>query len=129
MAFNLNGFNFNQSVVDSQSRVINTWVDIINRANLGMEAMLERNAHNFPLDLATVEAPSINAFQKPSLVLPTSSQYCMKILLNKHKQTKKISFYGVLKYNEEEKRKINNIYDDKKDMVRHISIQLHVCLS
>jgi photosystem II P680 reaction center D1 protein len=34
MAFNLNGFNFNQSVVDSQGRVINTWADIINRANL-----------------------------------------------------------------------------------------------
>jgi hypothetical protein len=26
MAFNLNGFNFNQSVVDSQGRVINTWL-------------------------------------------------------------------------------------------------------
>ncbi|GFS41385.1 hypothetical protein Acr_00g0074000 [Actinidia rufa] len=49
MAFNLNGFNFNQSVVDSQGRVINTWADIINRANLGMEVMHERNAHNFPL--------------------------------------------------------------------------------
>ncbi|KAL6345875.1 hypothetical protein AAG906_020457 [Vitis piasezkii] len=59
MAFNINGFNFNQSVVDSQGRVINTWADIINRANLGMELMHERNAHNFPLDLA-VEAPSIN---------------------------------------------------------------------
>jgi hypothetical protein len=32
MAFNLNGFNFNQSVVDSQGRVINTWADIINSA-------------------------------------------------------------------------------------------------
>ena len=31
---------------------INTWADIINRANLGMEVMHERNAHNFPLDLA-----------------------------------------------------------------------------
>jgi photosystem II P680 reaction center D1 protein len=60
MAFNLNGFNFNQSVVDSQGRVLNTWADIINRANLGMEVMHERNAHNFPLDLASVEAPSIN---------------------------------------------------------------------
>ena len=29
MAFNLNGFNFNQSVVDSQGRVINTWADIL----------------------------------------------------------------------------------------------------
>ena len=43
MAFNLNGFNFNQSVVDSQGRVINTWADIINRANLGMEVMHERD--------------------------------------------------------------------------------------
>ena len=56
MAFNLNGFNFNQSVVDSQGRVINICADIINRANLGMEVMHERNAHNFPLDLAFVEA-------------------------------------------------------------------------
>jgi photosystem II P680 reaction center D1 protein len=60
MAFNLNGFNFNQSVVDSQGRVINTWADIINRAKLGMEVMHERNAHNFTLDLAAVEAPSTN---------------------------------------------------------------------
>jgi hypothetical protein len=30
-------------------------------ANLGMEVMHERNAHNFPLDLASVEAPSVNA--------------------------------------------------------------------
>ncbi|KAL0925524.1 hypothetical protein M5K25_003867 [Dendrobium thyrsiflorum] len=60
MAFNLNGFNFNQSVVDNQGRVINTWADIINCANLGMEVMHERNAHNFPLDLASVEALSIN---------------------------------------------------------------------
>ncbi|PHT94548.1 Photosystem II protein D1 [Capsicum annuum] len=60
MAFNLNGFNFNQSVVDCQGRVINTWANIINRANLGMEVMHERNAHNFPLDLAAIEAPSTN---------------------------------------------------------------------
>ncbi|KAH0654240.1 hypothetical protein KY289_031918 [Solanum tuberosum] len=39
---------------------INTWADIINRANLGMEVMHERNAHNFPLDLAAIEAPSTN---------------------------------------------------------------------
>ena len=52
MAFNLNGFNVNQSVVDSQGRVINTWADILNRSNLGMEVMHERNAHNFFLDLA-----------------------------------------------------------------------------
>lgn len=54
--FNLNGFNFNQSIIDSQGRVINTWADIINRANLGMEVMHERNAHNFPLDLASTDS-------------------------------------------------------------------------
>ncbi len=52
MAFNLNGFNFNQSVVESNGRVVNTWADVLNRANLGFEVMHERNAHNFPLDLA-----------------------------------------------------------------------------
>jgi len=54
MAFNLNGLNFNQSIVDSQGRILNTWADILNRTNLGMEVMHERNAHNFPLDLASV---------------------------------------------------------------------------
>jgi photosystem II P680 reaction center D1 protein len=33
-AFNLNGFNFNQSVVDSQGRVINTWADITKVSSL-----------------------------------------------------------------------------------------------
>jgi len=56
MSVNLNGFNFNGSIVDSQGRVIYTWADIVNRANLGMEVMHERNAHNFPLDLASGEA-------------------------------------------------------------------------
>ncbi len=59
-AFNLNGFNFNQSLLDSNGYVINTWADVINRANLGIEAMHERNVHNFPLDLASVEAPALN---------------------------------------------------------------------
>ncbi|MFN7379307.1 MAG: photosystem II q(b) protein, partial [Pseudanabaena sp.] len=67
MAFNLNGFNFNQSISDSQGRVVPSWADVINRANLGMEVMHERNAHNFPLALAAVDvapvamaAPAIN---------------------------------------------------------------------
>ena len=59
MAFNLNGFNFNQSIIDSQGKVINTWADILNRQGLGMEVMHERNAHNFPLDLATHTAPAL----------------------------------------------------------------------
>ena len=48
----LNGLNFNQSIIDSSGHLINSWADIINRADLGMEVMHERNAHNFPLDLA-----------------------------------------------------------------------------
>jgi len=44
MAFNLNGFNFVQSILDSQNNPIPTWADILNRANLGFETMHERNA-------------------------------------------------------------------------------------
>lgn len=53
MAFNLNGLNFNQSILDSSGHLILSWADILNRADLGMEVMHERNAHNFPLDLAS----------------------------------------------------------------------------
>jgi photosystem II P680 reaction center D1 protein len=56
MAFNLNGFNFNQSLIDNQNNVIPTWADILNRAGLGFEVMHERNAHNYPLDLAAVNS-------------------------------------------------------------------------
>ncbi len=59
MAFNLNGFNFNQSILDNQGRGINTWADVINRANLGIEVIHERNAHNFPLDLAAASVQPI----------------------------------------------------------------------
>ena len=59
MAFNLNGFNFNQSIIDGQGRVLNTWADVLNRAGLGMEVMHERNAHNFPLDLAAAESTPV----------------------------------------------------------------------
>ena len=52
LAFNLNGFNFNESIIDPSGHLINSWADIMNRADLGMELMHERNAHNFPLDLA-----------------------------------------------------------------------------
>jgi photosystem II P680 reaction center D1 protein len=53
MAFNLNGLNFNHSILDARGCVICTWADILNRSNLGIEVMHERNAHNFPLDLAS----------------------------------------------------------------------------
>lgn len=52
MAFNLNGLNFNQSISDPEGHLVNSWADIVNRADLGMEVMHERNAHNFPLDIA-----------------------------------------------------------------------------
>ena len=66
MAFNLNGFNFNQSVVDVNGKIIPTWGDVLNRANLGMEVMHERNAHNFPLDLASAESSTV-ALTAPSI--------------------------------------------------------------
>jgi len=66
MAFNLNGFNFNQSIQDSQGHVVNTWADVLNRAGLGMEVMHERNAHNFPLDLASTSATPV-ALIAPSI--------------------------------------------------------------
>jgi len=46
MAFNLNGLNFQHSLIDSNGHYINGWQDILNRADLGMEVMHERNAHN-----------------------------------------------------------------------------------
>jgi photosystem II P680 reaction center D1 protein len=67
MAFNLNGFNFNSSILDSQGRTINTWADVLNRANLGIEVMHERNAHNFPLDLATGKAQPV-ALAAPAIL-------------------------------------------------------------
>jgi photosystem II P680 reaction center D1 protein len=59
MAFNLNGLNFNQSILSAEGKVINSWADVLNRANLGMEVSHERNAHNFPLDLAAAESTPV----------------------------------------------------------------------
>jgi len=55
LAFNLNGFNFNHSVLDNAGRVIPTYADIINRADLGIQGMHSPNAHNFPLLLAATD--------------------------------------------------------------------------
>ena len=38
----------------------------LNRANLGLEVMHERNAHNFPLDLAAAESTPV-ALLAPSI--------------------------------------------------------------
>ena len=43
-ATNLNGLNFNQSLLDHTGRVIPTWADILNRADIGIEVQHERNA-------------------------------------------------------------------------------------
>jgi photosystem II P680 reaction center D1 protein len=39
---------------------------MLNRANLGLEVVHERNAHNFPLDLASVKTTSV-ALTAPSI--------------------------------------------------------------
>lgn len=56
MSFNLNGLNFNRSILDSRGHVIRTEADLLNRANLGIRAMHAPNAHHFPLVLAGGEA-------------------------------------------------------------------------
>ena len=65
-AANLNGFNYNQSILDSQNRPIDTWADILNRANLGLEVIHERNSHAFPLDLASAKTSQV-ALKAPSI--------------------------------------------------------------
>lgn len=59
MAFNLNGFNFNQSILDSQGRVIPSEADLLNQATLGIQAMHAPNAHNFPELLASGAATPV----------------------------------------------------------------------
>ena len=66
MAFNLNGLNYVQSILDNRLQPIPTWADVLNRANLGFEVMHERNAHNFALDLAAVEQTPV-ALTAPSI--------------------------------------------------------------
>ena len=68
---NTNRSRFNQSsnasnhpssvccCVDANGKIVPTWGDVLNRANLGMEVMHERNAHNFPLDLAAAESTTV----------------------------------------------------------------------
>ncbi len=59
MAFNLNGFNFNHSLLDSSGRPIRTEADLLNRATMGLQVMHSINAHNFPLTLASTESMEI----------------------------------------------------------------------
>ena len=59
----LEGANFLTAAVstpgDANGKIVPTWGDVLNRANLGMEVMHERNAHNFPLDLASAESAQV----------------------------------------------------------------------
>lgn len=56
VAFNLNGFNFNHSVLDSKGKIIPTDADLLNRATLGLQVMHSVNAHHFPNLLTGGEA-------------------------------------------------------------------------
>ena len=56
MAFNLNGFNFNHSILDSAGAVIRTEADVLNRANIGLQAMHAPNVHHFPVIMSGGEA-------------------------------------------------------------------------
>lgn len=67
MAFNLNGFNFNQSILDSQGKAIPTNADILNRATLGIQVMHAPNTHHFPEILASGDAIPV------SVVAPIAS--------------------------------------------------------
>ncbi|MGC8714050.1 MAG: hypothetical protein ACP5RH_16815 [Leptodesmis sp.] len=49
-------FNFNQSILDSQGKVIPTNADILNRATLGIQVMHAPNTHHFPQVLASGDA-------------------------------------------------------------------------
>lgn len=60
MSFNLNGFNFNHSILDSQGHVIRTHADILNRATIGIQVMHSPNAHNFPVILAAGDAVPVS---------------------------------------------------------------------
>ena len=75
MAFNLNGFNFNQSIIASGSgKVIPTWADILNRADLGLEVMHERNAQKqFPTKNVISAVTRIrNGFYKTAETTPVA---------------------------------------------------------
>jgi photosystem II P680 reaction center D1 protein len=66
MGFNLNGFNFNQSIKDSQGRVIPTWADSIEWANIGIAAtgeMLYNSTQNLPAELIAGEPVPVNSFE------------------------------------------------------------------
>lgn len=65
IAFNLNGFNFNHSILDSEGRVIPTDADLLNRATMGVQVMHAPNTHHFPNLIAGGEAIPVS-WQAPA---------------------------------------------------------------
>jgi len=59
VAFNLNGFNFNHSIIDSRGAVVRTESDLLNRAILGLQGMHAPNTHHFPNILSAGEATPV----------------------------------------------------------------------
>jgi photosystem II P680 reaction center D1 protein len=57
--------NLRKQSIFNFTKLIPTWADTLNRAGL-LEVMHERNAHNFPLDLASTETTSV-ALTAPSI--------------------------------------------------------------
>ncbi|NJR59160.1 MAG: Photosystem Q(B) protein 1 [Cyanobacteria bacterium CRU_2_1] len=64
MAFNLNGLNFHQSILDSRGEVIRTEADLLNRASLGLQAMHAPNVHHFPIVLSSGEGISLTQIEQ-----------------------------------------------------------------
>jgi photosystem II P680 reaction center D1 protein len=67
MAFNINGFNFNHSILDATGKVISTDADLINRATLGIQAMHAPNTHHFPNLIAGGEAIPVSLNNAPAI--------------------------------------------------------------
>jgi photosystem II P680 reaction center D1 protein len=67
MAFNLNGFNFNHSILDASGKVISTDADLLNRATLGIQAMHAPNTHHFPNLIAGGKGIPVSLNQAPSI--------------------------------------------------------------
>ena len=66
MAFNLNGFNFNQSVVDVNGKIIPTWADVLTEQTLVSRLCTNVTLITFHLILASSETTNV-ALTAPSI--------------------------------------------------------------
>jgi photosystem II P680 reaction center D1 protein len=58
-AFDFDKLNFSQPIIQSQGRVINTWMDTLTQANMGIEVVRDRNIYTFPVDLMSQNSAQI----------------------------------------------------------------------